>query len=56
MKRVVTIIAVLALAGVAAAAILSERGTSRGLGPVSTNVITSGDLLVSVTEQGTLES
>ena len=56
MKRVVTVIAVLALAGVAAAAILSERGTSRGFGPDSTHVIARGDLLVSVTEQGTLES
>ena len=56
MKRVVTVVAVLALAGVAAAAILSENGTSRSLGPASTHVITRGDLLVSVTEQGTLES
>jgi multidrug efflux pump subunit AcrA (membrane-fusion protein) len=56
MKRVVTVIAVLALAGVAAAAILSGRETSRRLGPVSTHVIARGDLLVSVTEQGTLES
>lgn len=56
MKRIVTVIAVLALAGVAAAAILSERGTSRGFGPNSTHVIARGDLLVSVTEQGTLES
>jgi len=56
MKRVVTVIAVLALAGVAAAAILSERRTSRSVGPVSTHVITRGDLVVSVTEQGTLES
>jgi HlyD family secretion protein len=56
MKRVVTVIAVLALAGVAAAAILSETGTSRSLGPVSTHVIARGDLIVSVTEQGTLES
>ncbi len=56
MKRVVTVFAVLALAGVAAAAILSESGTSRSLGPVSTHVIARGDLIVSVTEQGTLES
>ena len=56
MKRVVTVIVVLALAGVAAAAILSERGASRSLGPVSTHVIARGELLVSVTEQGTLES
>jgi RND family efflux transporter MFP subunit len=56
MKRTVTVIGLLALAGVAAAAIMSEPGTPRALGPVSTHTIIRGELLVTVTEQGTLES
>jgi HlyD family secretion protein len=56
MKRVVTVIAVLTLAGVAAAAIFSDGGPSRSLDAVSTHVISRGELLVTVTEQGTLES
>jgi HlyD family secretion protein len=56
MKRAVIVIGVLALAGVAAAAILSEAGSARSLGPLSTHVVSRGELLVTVTEQGTLES
>lgn len=56
MKRIVTVIAVLALAGVAAAAILSEGGTAGSRGSLPTHKISRGELLVTVTEQGTLES
>jgi multidrug efflux pump subunit AcrA (membrane-fusion protein) len=56
MKRIVIAIGVLALAGVAAAAIMSKAGSPHALGPVSTHTIKRGELLVTVTEQGTLES
>ena len=56
MKLAVIAIGVLALAGVAVAAIMSNGGTSRELGTISTHTIKRGELLVTVTEQGTLES
>ncbi len=56
MKRTITILAILALAGVAAAAMMSEPGRSTTSGPVSTHTVRRGDLQVTVTEQGTLES
>lgn len=56
MKRILTVIGLLALAGVAAAAIMSDSDSQDATGPVSTHTIQRGELLVTVTEQGTLES
>ena len=39
-----------------AAALIPGAGSSREIGPVLTHTITRGDLIVTVTEQGTLES
>jgi len=56
MKSILTVTGLLFLAGVAAAAMLSESGSARALKQLSTHVIKRGELLVTVTEQGTLES
>jgi len=48
-------IALIAVA-VSAAALIPRAGSSREFGPKLTHTITRGDLLVTVTEQGTLES
>ncbi len=54
-KRALIAIGVIAVAA-AAAAIIPHAGSSREFGPAQTHTITRGDLLVTVTEQGTLES
>ena len=46
----------LVLAGVSAAALIPGVGSSQENGPKLTHTITRGDLIVTVTEQGTLES
>lgn len=56
MKRTVFAIGLLALAGAATAAIMSDGGSSRAAGPLPTHKVRRGELLVTVTEQGTLES
>ncbi len=54
-KRVLLAIGTLAV--LASAAVLTPRtGSSREIGPELTHTITRGDLIVTVTEQGTLES
>ena len=55
MKLILTVTGLLFLVGVAAAAIISESGSTDALKP-ATHVIQRGELLVTVTEQGTLES
>ncbi|MBL7039658.1 MAG: efflux RND transporter periplasmic adaptor subunit [Pirellulaceae bacterium] len=54
-KRGLVAIGVVAVLAPAAALIPGDR-SSRDLGPVLTHTITRGDLIVTVTEQGTLES
>jgi len=54
-KRGVIAIAIVAVVA-SAAALIPGAGSPDSLGPVSTHTITRGDLLVTVTEQGTLES
>ncbi len=56
MKRTVFAIGFLTLAGAATAAIMSDGGSSRSAGELPTHTIQRGELLVTVTEQGTLES
>ena len=56
MKRTVFAIGFLALAGAATAAIMSDGDSSRADGPLPTHTVTRSELLVTVTEQGTLES
>jgi multidrug efflux pump subunit AcrA (membrane-fusion protein) len=54
-KRTLLAIAVIAVVA-SAAALLPGTGSSREIGPELTHTITRGDLIVTVTEQGTLES
>jgi len=54
MRAFITLILIGAAAG--AAVIMSDRADSRPPGPVSTHRISRGELLVTITEQGTLES
>lgn len=54
-KRGLLAIGVVAVV-VSVAALLSGAGSSRRIGPLLTHTITRGDLTVTVTEQGTLES
>ncbi len=54
-RRGLVAVAVIAVAG-AAAAFIPRARSSNPLGPKLTHTITRGDLLVTVTEQGTLES
>jgi len=49
---VIGVVAVLA----SAAVLIPRSGSSQGIGPELTHTITRGDLIVTVTEQGTLES
>lgn len=56
MKSTLTAIGLLAVAGMAAAAIMSEGAAQPNLDSLSTHTIQRGTLLVTVTEQGTLES
>jgi HlyD family secretion protein len=53
MKTALAIIAVLAAA---VAVMMSSRAESRSIGPISTHTISRNELLVTITEQGTLES
>ncbi len=54
-KRTLTAIAVIAVLA-SAALLIPDAGSSREIGPELTHTITRGDLIVTVTEQGTLES
>jgi len=54
-KRTLLAIAVIAVV-VSAAALIPGTGSSREIGPDLTHTITRGELIVTVTEQGTLES
>lgn len=56
MKHTLTIVVLLALVGAAAKAMMSNPNETRDLGPVTTHRISRGDLSVTITEQGTLES
>ncbi|MHC4205149.1 MAG: efflux RND transporter periplasmic adaptor subunit [Planctomycetota bacterium] len=54
-KRILSAAAVVAVV-VSAAALIPDTGSSREIGPELTHTITRGELIVTVTEQGTLES
>lgn len=54
MRAALTIIVVVGIA--AAAVMMSDRAESGSTGPIKTHKVTRGELLVTITEQGTLES
>jgi len=54
-KRALLAISVVAVVA-SAAALLPGTGSSQKIGPLLTHTITRGELIVTVTEQGTLES